>query len=361
MRADLPSLLPLICPACRHVSARGRELYTLSVVQVLRATGGDDDGCPEDIEEGVLRCDNPKCARRYPILHGIPVLLTDLTRFAATQLHALSCFHEPETLATMALDGPDDSALPRMLDYLSIYLDAHFGDYAMPPPDGPEPGCGGTPLWQAVEARKLVPVDRAIELGCGVGRGLHALSQTAELTVGVEMNFAALLYARWLLRGETVRYARRTSGRHYSAATVHVPAVSTTSVQLVCGDALDPPLAPDSFSRVVSLNVIDAVRSAPQHLAVLDGLCVGGGELLIASPFNWQSGIVAEDGRFPEADPVKALHNLLTSGHGLSASYSLGDCRELRWKLRRDARSAVSYLTHLVRAHKNVIQHATSR
>ena len=249
MRADLPSLLPLICPACRHVSARGRELYTLSVVQVLRATGGDDDGSPEDIEEGTLRCDNPACARRYPILHGIPVLLTDLTRFAATQLHALSCFHEPETLAMMALDGPDDSALPRMLDYLSIYLDAHFGDYAMPPPDGPEPGCGGTPLWQAVEARKLVPVDRAIELGCGVGRGLHALSQTAELTVGVEMNFAALLYARWLLRGETVRYARRTSGRHYSAATVHVPAVSTTSVQLVCGDALDPPLAPDSFSR----------------------------------------------------------------------------------------------------------------
>ena len=353
MRADLPALLPLICPACRHLSARGRELFTLSVAQVLRSTGGEDEGSPEDIEEGILVCDNPKCARRYPILHGIPVVLTDLTRFAASQLLALSCFNEPETLATMAIDGPDDAALPRMLDYLSIYIDAHFGDYAIPAPDGPEPGCGGTTLWQAIDARKIVTVERAIELGCGVGRGLYSLSHGAELTIGVEMNFAALLYARWLLRGETVRYARRVSGRHYAPASIHAPAVSSTSVQLICGDALDPPLAPDSFQRVVSLNVLDALRSAPEHLSVVDALCVPGGELLISSPFSWQSGIVAEDGRLNGSDPAITLHELLTTGRGLSASYAIGDCRELRWKLRRDSRSAVSYFTHLVRAHKN--------
>ena len=116
----------------------------------------------------------------------------------------------------------------------------------------------------------------------GVGRGLHILAEGAELTVGVELNFAALLYARWILRGETVRYARRTSGRHYQPASIHAPARSASAVQLVCGDALDPPLAPDSFQRVASLNVMDAVQSAHQHLSVVDGLCVPGGEVVLS-------------------------------------------------------------------------------
>lgn len=352
MRADLPSLLPLICPCCRHLSARGRELYSLSVGEVLRSTGGEDDGTPEDIEEGILVCDNPSCQRRYPIIAGIPVVLPDLTGFASKQLLALSCFHEPETLATFAAQGPDDAALPRMLEYLSIYLDAHFGDYAIPAPDGPEPGCGGTQLWHALSGCNAAPVERAIELGCGVGRGLHILAEGAELTIGVELNFAALLYARWILRGETVRYARRTSGRHYQPASIHAPARSASAVQLVCGDALDPPLAPDSFQRVASLNVMDAVQSAHQHLSVVDGLCVPGGEVVLSSPFNWQSGIVAEDGRLDAADPAQLLHDMLQSGRGLLSGYAISESRELRWRLRRDGRSAVSYFTHYLRAHK---------
>ena len=73
-----------------------------------------------------------------------------------------------------------------MLEYLSIYLDAHFGDYAIPAPDGPEPGCRGHPAWHALSGCNAAPVERAIELGCGVGRGLHILAEGAELTVGVE-------------------------------------------------------------------------------------------------------------------------------------------------------------------------------
>ncbi len=360
MRADLPSLLPLICPVCRHISARGHELFSLSVAEVLRSTGGEEDQTPEDIEEGILVCDNEACRRRYPIIAGIPVVLPDLTSFASKQLMALACFHEPETLAAFAGEGPDDAALPRMLEYLSIYLDAHFGDYAIPSPDGPEPGCGGTHLWQALASSSTSPVERAVELGCSVGRGLHVLAQGAELAVGVELNFAALLYARWILRGETVRYARRVSGRHYHPASIHAPPRSSSSVQLVCGDALDPPLAPASFQRVTSLNVIDAVQSAPQHLSVLDGLCVPGGEIILSSPFNWQSGIVAEEGRIDAADPAQSLQGILRNGEGLSSIYSVTEARELRWRLRRESRSAVSYFVHFLRAQKRGASARTS-
>ena len=64
--------------------------------EVLRSTGGEDDGTPEDIEEGILVCDNPSCQRRYPIIAGIPVVLPDPDCFASKQLLALSCFMNPK-------------------------------------------------------------------------------------------------------------------------------------------------------------------------------------------------------------------------------------------------------------------------
>ena len=123
-------------------------------------------------------------------------------------------------------------------------------------------------------------------------------------------------------------------------------------MQLVCGDALDPPLAPDSFQRVASLNVMDAVQSAHQHLSVVDGLCVPGGEVVLSSPFNWQSGIVAEDGRLDAAGPSSCSTTCCKVAAGFCPVMPSAKVVRLRWRLRRDGRSAVSYFTHYLRAHK---------
>ena len=299
MRADLPQLLPLICPACRRLTERGRELFTLSLVQVIRSvppgpalspSGGAEPPVVE-VEEGILACANPACGRRYPIVGGVPIVLpsgevtggapggASLGSLMTGQLAALAAL-SPEVAALVALDGPDDAPLPRLLEHLSIYLDAHWGDRATPPPDGPggqTAGWGSRDLMATLAERAQAPVAYAVELGCSVGRGLVELSRGAGLVVGVDLQLGALLGARRLLLGAPLRYARRAVGRHYTLAQIDPGEPLAHRVALICGDALDPPLLPQGFERVVASNLLDSVRSPAGLLSVVDGLCAPGG------------------------------------------------------------------------------------
>jgi SAM-dependent methyltransferase/uncharacterized protein YbaR (Trm112 family) len=332
--------LPLICPACRTRTARGRELHTVS---------------PDGV---ALRCDNSSCRRAYPIVDGIPILVSDLAaHMSRYAVGVVERDFDPTTQALLAGAGPDDAPYAHLAEHLSIYLDSHWGDRAAPPPDGSSPVSAGAFGMAALAARlaaraETAPVARAVELGCGVGRGVWELGRGARSVVGVDLQHATLRRARRLLGGAPLDYARRIVGRHYAVATIAPPPPSPASVTLVCADAMDPPLVPGSFERVVALNVLDAVTSPPQIVAVADGLCAPGGEVILASPYAWQSGVVAEEHRFGEAAPADALRRRLVDGTDLEASYTIEDEAELAWSLRRDARSTVVYRVHWLRARK---------
>ncbi|MBA3540926.1 MAG: hypothetical protein H0T79_15040 [Deltaproteobacteria bacterium] len=115
---------------------------------------------------------------------------------------------------------------------------------------------------------------------------------------------------------------------------------------------MDPPLIPGIFERVVALNLLDSVRGPLQLLSVIDALCAPGGEIILASPYAWQSAVMPEDHRFGAADPAAALTAILEHGTGLGARYRIAEACELPWTLRRDARSAATYCIHYIRAHK---------
>ena len=311
----------LVCLACRARTARGRELYTLS-------RAGDE-----------LVCDNAACRRRYPIIDGIPIVAPDpdahLAKWGAELVDG-----EPEALA----------------EHLSIYHDAHWADPATPPPGGIHQALdeftGGGLIKRLINSCGGERVGRAVELGCGPGRGVYELAKGADVVVGVDAQLAVLRRARRMFDGEPVDYGRRIVGRHYEPARIGLPA-RVDNVTLVCADALDPPLVPQSFDRVVALNVVDAVLSPPQLIAVVDGLCAPGGEVILASPYAWQSGIVADEHRFGGADPAAALRRRLVEGEALEARYTVEDEADVPWTLRRDARSAVVYQVHWLRARKS--------
>ncbi len=191
-----------MCPACRQHTERGLELFSLEVVQRERTLG-------DELLLGRLRCRG--CAREYPVIDGIPVVLRDESRANAYGL----AFGEPVESVVQRAAEPEAAALRQSLDHFSTYLDASWGDFAAPPAE----------FGLAALAAKLrgprVPL--ALELGCGVGRGAYQLSRSAELVVGLDTSGSSLRRARAILKGEELPYARRVSGRNYRAASVRAP------------------------------------------------------------------------------------------------------------------------------------------
>jgi SAM-dependent methyltransferase/uncharacterized protein YbaR (Trm112 family) len=330
---SLPERLPLVCPACRRRGEDGWHLHTLSLAEALR---GDD---VLGVIEGTLSCGNATCGRRYPILDGIPIIAHPLA--AAVLVEPPSA---PSLASLLVADEPDDAPLPRLYEHLSIYLDSQWGDRTVPAPIAsvPDAGWGYGELMALLGRWCAEPVERAVELGTGLGRALVALN--AQIVVGLDRHLAGLRRARELLRGRRLPYARRELGRHY--VTAEVTGIEHRGA-LVCGDALEPPFAPASCDRVVALNLLDVVNDPPRLIDVAAGLTAPGGDLILAAPFAWQSGTVDEDKRLAGADPRAALAARLAE-HGVEVV----ETAEVRWTLRRDARACVVYLVHALRGRK---------
>src|SRR6185503_21163500 len=104
-----------------------------------------------------------------------------------------------EVVALLVAGGPDDAHYPRLVEHLSIYLDAHWGDRADPPPDGPGAALGAQAMIAKGAERAAHRVELAVELGCSVGRIVAELAAGANAVVGVELSFGAIRRARQLL------------------------------------------------------------------------------------------------------------------------------------------------------------------
>lgn len=340
MQSDLPSRVPLICLACRKQEGSDWNLHTLEVARVARADG-------DDILDGALRCVDPACGKEYPILDGIAVVHPDPAALLERELAGLfDPALAPEALALLARDVPDDKPLTRQLEVLSIYLDGHWADHAYPTPNGVPHPAGPELLARVRTSVEHAPVRRAVELGSSVGRWTHILAGGAELTVALDQSLGALRRARRILAGQTLAYARRSIGRYYTTARISAPPV-TTPVLFVCGDAHDPPFAPASFDRVVALNLLDIVPNPARVLDVAAALCRPGADLHVASPYAWTTGHVDEGKRVGARDPAIGVAN-----HLRGAGLVVEDEADFPWRLRRDDRATVVYLTHYLRARR---------
>jgi hypothetical protein len=95
---------------------------------------------------------------------------------------------------------------------------------------------------------------------------------------------------------------------------------------------------------VAALNLLDAVHAPDTLLTVARALTRPGGELLLASPYAWQSGHVGEGHRLGTHDPGAEVVRRLTA-----AGCAVEDEADVDWTLRRDDRSTVAYRTHWLR------------
>jgi putative 4-mercaptohistidine N1-methyltranferase len=170
------------------------------------------------------------------------------------------------------------------------YLLFHYGEGEdqLPYPFGPHDALF-YPIRCVTEFVPLVSgVERALDLGCAVGRSTFELARTAHEVIGVDLSQRFISAAQEIQRTGKVQFRRQEEGSFYTMITRQLDlTIDRTRCRFEVGDALQ--LRPDlgAFDLVLAANLIDRVSSPRALLTVFRRLLNPGGYLLIASPFTW--------------------------------------------------------------------------
>jgi SAM-dependent methyltransferase len=318
--------------------------------------------------EGVLGCTNPACLREYPILDGIPLLVSDIRSFVRNNLLALG-WREDLSECTESILGDccgPGSGFDTIRQHLSYYAWDHYAD--RDPGEAPgelQPGATARLLQRGLELLPATPTGPILDIGCSVGRTSFALAEHFQQTVfGIDLNHAMLRLAARVLHHGQVRYPRRRVGLVYDRREFPVEFASKERADFWACDALALPFADASFALVVCLNVLDSIASPLELLRSLARVLQPGGLALLACPYDWS----------PAATPVEAwlgghsqrgphrgaseplLRGLLTPGghpEAIAGLRIVAELDDLPWQVRLHDRAAMTYRVHLVAVQKN--------
>lgn len=336
MRADLVDTITLVCPPCRQQGVSA----ALQLDQVLERSNGH-------ILEGFFRCRD--CSRRYPIFHGVPVILNDLPswwRDTRTDWSRAYCTSGVlgDYLDALAPDsGPGSGA-----GLLATYLEAHYGDrleWARP-----RSLPSAADYWDQllVTAATADPLSGpALDLGCATGRLAFELAERAPLVIGIDLNLTLVAAA--------AQIQRECALTGPDGQRVDYPAAQ--NVLFLVADALDPPFVAGRFGQVAALNLLDNVSDPLLLLQQIDALLAAGGQLLLGSPYAWRSDICPRERWLESADVSNGeLLRQLLSGRRLPQlgfDYALERERpHTPWALRLQDRAWQLFFVDLLSARK---------
>ncbi len=136
--------------------------------------------------------------------------------------------------------------------------------------------------------------NRALDLGCAVGRASFELAREFESVTGLDYSASFIRSASHLREFAKLPYRRRETGRHFSELLARVPpGIDRARVEFVEGDAcaLDSDLAgAASFDAVLMANLLCRLSDPEACLRQFvdsDRWLQQGGVLVIASPNTW--------------------------------------------------------------------------
>lgn len=338
-----------ICPTCL---LQGEGEFPLEIGWIAREQA-------DSIEEGGLYCTHSECRLEFPIIDGMPVIVPDARAYLADHAFAFLLRDDLDPRIEGLLGeccGPG-SALDATRVHLSSYAWDH---YAGLDPEEPKdvPASPGSLLRAWSRLRGLAPAGPSgpvLDLGCAVGGLTFALAEESEeLILGVDLNASMLRLARRVLRTGTVAYPRRRGGLLYEHRAFPLPPGFHDRVDFWVVDGLALPFPGETFSRVVSLNVVDSALSPLDLLRSAERSLRSGGHLFLATPFDWSGAVTPPaawlGGHSPRApgagDGAWVLRSLLTPGAhpaALNSAQILGEVDDLPWTVRLHERSRSEY------------------
>ena len=180
---------------------------------------------------------------------------------------------------------------------LNEYLLLHYGaaevqmPYAFGPKDAVEfpVRCA---QWLSDAAREYgMPTEKALDIGCAVGRASFELARVYQKVLGVDLSRAFINAADTLRRTGELRYFRKDEGHLGVALNATVdPAIDRNRLSFRQADAGALPAELADFDAVLMANLLCRLPSPKALLSRLGGplgLVKPGGLLAIFSPYSW--------------------------------------------------------------------------
>jgi putative 4-mercaptohistidine N1-methyltranferase len=173
---------------------------------------------------------------------------------------------------------------------INQYLLFHYGEGQdqLPYPFGPHDALF-YPIRCVTEFVPLINrIERALDLGCAVGRSTFELARTAREVIGIDLSQRFISTAQEIQRTGKIQFRRLEEGSFYTTISRQLdPTIDRTRCRFEVGDALQLRSGLGAFDLVLAANLIDRVTSPRALLTGLRQLLNPGGYLLIASPYTW--------------------------------------------------------------------------
>ncbi|MBW3662214.1 MAG: methyltransferase domain-containing protein [Actinobacteria bacterium] len=311
--------------------------------------------------DGVLACDMDACGARHPLLHGVPVIVADLSGVVENQV--LNLVH-PDAIDTdvavlLGDAGGPGSPLDARRQNLSTYTWGHWGDLD-PAGDGPKEASVLALLERGLEVTRGTGREvsgPALDLGAGLGRtSLRLAEATGEAVLGIELNVSFARAAMLIIDTGHVAYDLRVTGTRYERRSFDVPVEHSELVDIWVADVAVLPVQAERFGLITSLNLVDCIQHPYTHLQALHDLLQPGGVAIVSSPYDWAPNATdpahwlgGRPGPEQDGDSPTVLRRLL-SGEGPDAIAGLrllDEVPDLPWDVRLHARSTMRYRVDL--------------
>ncbi len=198
-----------------------------------------------------------------------------------------------------------------------------------------------------------VSTDKALDVGCAVGRASFELARSYQEVLGVDLSRAFINAANTLRQQGELRYFRKDEGQLGILLNAMVdPAIDRNRVRFRQADASSLPAELMGFDAVLLANLLCRLPSPKSLLGRLGGprgLVKPGGLLAIFSPYSW----------LEQFTPMEAwLGGYQRDGQPVNSAVALsGFLRSEGFELLREADSPLTIREH-VRKYQYIVSHA---
>jgi len=185
-------------------------------------------------------------------------------------------------------DGIKEQAVSHYEDdkMLSEYAEFHYGDRYFDVDNFPK-----TLAQIAIKALGDHPADKALDIGCAVGRASFELAQHFDHVTGIDFSARLINLGVQFAEQGVIRYSIADEGelRHYRERYLKDLDLDSVSqkVEFLQGDACNLKPHFTAYDLVLAANLIDRLYDPALFLTSIHQRINTGGVLVIASPYTW--------------------------------------------------------------------------